>query len=147
MDLNCDGTIESIAGVYVVDERSFFMMSKMFRMTNMFMAGMDTDDGVPLNTADQSLRVKQEVRRLEANLAKALLINEALWEIIKEKHQMKEEQLYEKIYEMDMRDGVLDGQNQRKKMDCPKCGRVVAPRYSACIYCGHVIDDSVFQMG
>ncbi len=122
------------------------MFNQVFQMPD-FPPEISGDDTGQRQTADQTLRLKQEIRRLEANLAKALLISEALWEIVREKLQMQEEQLYEKIYEIDMRDGAADGKNQRKAMPCPKCGRVVSPRYPACIYCGQAMDDSVFQMG
>ena len=91
--------------------------------------------------------VRQHVRMLEANLAKALMINEALWEIIKERHNLNEDHLNEKLYQIDMRDGQLDGKNQRSEpIKCPKCKRPVSSRHPACIYCGHEIDDSVFRM-
>jgi hypothetical protein len=83
---------------------------------------------------------------LEANLAKALLISETLWEFIKENHDLTDEQLRQKVYEVDMRDGTLDGKNQRKAVECPNCRHMVSPRHPACLYCGQVIDDSIFTM-
>jgi len=90
--------------------------------------------------------VERQLRRLQANLAKSLLINEALWEIIRDRHNLTEQDLHEKLYEIDMRDGVLDGQNQRKAVKCPNCSRTVSPRHPACIYCGQIIDNSVFTL-
>ena len=92
--------------------------------------------------------VKMELRTLRENLAKALMINEALWEIIKAKHDLTEEDLNGKLYEIDMRDGQLDGKNQRcVPVECPQCRRKISPRRAACIYCGHVMDESVFSIG
>ncbi len=91
--------------------------------------------------------VKSTVRMLEDNLAKALMINEALWEFIKEHHHLTDEALHEKLYLIDMRDGQLDGKNQRSlPTECPQCHRMVSPRHPACIYCGQIINDSVFDM-
>jgi len=90
--------------------------------------------------------VQMQLRRLEQNLAKALLINEALWELIREHHGLTTRDLYDKLYEVDMRDGELDGKNQRKPGPCPQCGRTVSARHAACIYCGHVLDTSVFTL-
>jgi hypothetical protein len=84
---------------------------------------------------------------LEANLAKALMISESLWELLAEKTGLTEDDLYNKIYEVDMRDGVLDGKNQRSITDCPSCGRRVSGRHSACLYCGQIIDESIFNLG
>jgi len=88
----------------------------------------------------------ERVRILEANLAKVLMINEALWEILRDKLGLTEEDLNAKLYEIDMRDGVLDGKNQRSIAECPSCQRKVSPRHPACIYCGQIISDSVFQI-
>ncbi len=90
--------------------------------------------------------VESKVRVLEANLAKSLMINEALWELIRDKHGLTEKDLHDKLHEVDMRDGVLDGKNQRQAAKCPNCHHTVSPRHPACIYCGQVIDDSVFSI-
>ena len=91
-------------------------------------------------------RVERDLRALKANLAKSMMINEALWELIRDKHGLTEKDLQDKLYEVDMRDGVLDGKNQRKAVDCPNCSHAVSPRHPACIYCGQVIDESVFTI-
>ncbi|MCP4707436.1 MAG: hypothetical protein GY869_02325 [Planctomycetes bacterium] len=91
-------------------------------------------------------QAQNQVRVLEANLAKALLINEALWELIRDKLKLTEEDLNNKLYEIDMRDGVLDGKNQRPVSECRDCNRKVSSRHPACLYCGAVMDDSVFKM-
>jgi len=90
--------------------------------------------------------LQRQNRMLEANLAKVLLICETLWEFIREQHGLSDEQLRKKIYEIDMRDGVLDGKHQRKAVKCPSCGHTVSARHPACLYCGKIIDDSVFTM-
>ena len=87
-----------------------------------------------------------QIKALEANLAKALMINEALWELMRDKMNLTEEDLNDKLYEIDMRDGQLDGKNQRSASACPNCQRTVSPRHPACIYCGTIIDQSVFRM-
>lgn len=94
-----------------------------------------------------ALRLKQQVRILEANLSKSLLINEALWELMQDRLKLTEKDLHDKLYEIDMRDGQLDGKNQRRVAECPRCQRKVGPRHPACIYCGQVIDTSVFSIG
>ena len=91
-------------------------------------------------------QVQYQARILEANLAKALMINEALWEIIRDKLKLGEDDLNNKLYEIDMRDGLLDGKNQRRVSECPNCHRCVSPRHPACIYCGQIMDDSVFSI-
>ena len=92
-------------------------------------------------------RAAQRIKLLESNLAKSLMISEALWELLAEKTGLTEDELYQKLHEVDMRDGVLDGKNQRSAADCPACGRKVSGRHAACLYCGEVIDSSVFNPG
>jgi hypothetical protein len=90
--------------------------------------------------------VEMQIQFLEANLGKALMINEALWELIRDKLHLTEKEFFDKLYEIDMRDGTIDGKNQRPVVECPKCHRRVSSRHAACIYCGQILDDSVFQM-
>lgn len=89
---------------------------------------------------------KREIRKLRASLGKSMLICEALWELLRDRAKLTDEDLFKKIHEIDMRDGELDGKNVRKPVDCPDCGRKVSARHPACIYCGTVIDTSVFTV-
>lgn len=97
--------------------------------------------------ASRADRAERTVKMLEENLAKTLLICEALWELLSQRTGLTVQELHDKLYEIDMRDGTLDGKNQRKPVACPGCGRIVGPRHSVCLYCQQVIDDSVFRMG
>ena len=92
-------------------------------------------------------RAEQHADLLEANLAKSLMISEALWELLAEKTGLTEDDLLEKLHEVDMRDGWLDAKNQRSAADCPACGRKVSGRHAACLYCGEIIEKSVFDLG
>lgn len=91
-------------------------------------------------------RVETELKTVQANLAKTLLICESLWELLAEKTNLTIDDLHKKLYEVDMRDGVLDGKNQRQAVECPNCKHMISPRHQACLYCGQIIDASVFQM-
>ena len=75
-----------------------------------------------------------------------MLICESLWELLAEKTNLTLDDLHQKLYEVDMRDGVLDGKNQRQATECPNCRHMVSSRHPACLYCGQVIDDSVFNI-
>ena len=91
-------------------------------------------------------RAEQRIRLLEANLAKTLMICESLWELLAEQTGLTADDLLNKLNEVDMRDGVLDGKNQRSATDCPACGRKVSGRHAACLYCGEVMDSSIFNL-
>ena len=90
--------------------------------------------------------LESQVKRLRADLARSLMISEALWELLRDTAKLTEQDLHKKLYEIDMRDGELDGQNKRKAQKCPECGHMVSSRHPACIYCGKVIDHSVFSI-
>jgi len=65
--------------------------------------------------------------RLEAmqfDLDRLLMINEALWAILKEQHGYTDEDLISRISEIDLRDGKLDGKVEKLgPIQCPTCGR------------------------
>ena len=84
----------------------------------------------------QSLELK--VRILESHLGKAMLINETLWEIIKQKFDLTDDVLRAEMSKIDLREG--------EPRECPKCHHTVAPHHPICIYCGEVIDNSVFAL-
>jgi hypothetical protein len=90
--------------------------------------------------------LESQVKALRADLARSLMISEALWELLRDRAKLTEEDLHKKLYEIDMRDGVIDGKNQRKAKKCPDCEHMVSSRHPACIYCGKVMDDSVFSI-
>jgi hypothetical protein len=89
--------------------------------------------------------VKEYIRFLEANVAKSLMINETLWELMNEKLGVTSEEFFAKLGEVDMRDGAMDNKNQRTVIEC-KCGRKNSGRQPCCIYCGELFDKSVFSM-
>jgi ribosomal protein L32 len=76
------------------------------------------------------------VHVLEAHLTKAMLINETLWEIMKEKLNLTDDILQAELSKIDLREGT--------SKECPKCHHMVAPHHPICIYCGQVIDSSIF---
>ncbi len=96
--------------------------------------------------ANATGQVNAKIRILEDNLAKSMLLNEVLWELISQRLNLSEADLLKKVEEIDLRDGKLDGKNQRKAVKCPSCGHTVSARHAACLYCGKVIDTSIFTI-
>jgi len=120
-------------------------MKGIFSISGLSVPGTSTrtDSSAAAKVSD----LQHRMRILEDNLAKALMINESLWEIMKSQHKLTEDDLNEMLYMIDMRDGQLDGKNQRSAaVSCPNCQRSISPRHAACIYCGEIIDDSVFRI-
>ena len=98
------------------------------------------------HASNQAKQAQRSVKMLQEDLARTMLICEALWELLSHRTGLTVKDLHDKLYEIDMRDGQLDGKNQRKAVECPGCGRTVSPRHAACLYCGQIIDDSVFRI-
>ena len=83
---------------------------------------------------------------MEDRLDKLALVSMAVWELLAEKAGIGEEDLLEKIQEIDLRDGAADGKVTRKVARCPKCNRVMSPRHKRCLYCGaHRLNVTAFD--
>jgi ribosomal protein S27AE len=83
---------------------------------------------------------------LEDKVDKLALICRAMWELLRDKYGLSDEVLLNKVKEIDLLDGVLDGKVHLKPKACPKCGRLVSTRRMHCIYCGaDVSADTPFE--
>ena len=69
------------------------------------------------------------------------MITEALWTILKEQHGFDDADLIDRINEIDLRDGKLDGRVKEKEgpLSCPKCNRTLSRQRPTCLYCGTAI--------
>ena len=76
------------------------------------------------------------VHVLEARLDRLALIAEALWTLLRERVGLTDGELMDRIREVDLSDGVLDGKVRRGTSECPACQRVLSRRHDRCIYCG-----------
>jgi len=79
---------------------------------------------------------KRDVGELEHEIARLKLVCAALWELVKEKNSLTEEDLVAKVLEVDARDGVMDGQMRRTVRKCVQCQRTVPAKQNKCMYCG-----------
>ena len=104
------------------------------------------DDGIAPETAadvaaitaaaKKSMDVRSEVQVLRAAIDKLILVNRALWEIIAASQGLTEEYLINKVNEIDLRDGVLDGKMREPIKKCASCGKVLQLGHVKCVYCG-----------
>ncbi|MFW6133002.1 MAG: hypothetical protein ACOC8F_03835 [Planctomycetota bacterium] len=81
-------------------------------------------------------RAQDAVRLLEERLDKLTLVNMALWELVKDKVDLTDEELTAKVEQLDLADGEADGKVSRELTHCARCGRAISPRHSRCMYCG-----------
>lgn len=80
----------------------------------------------------------EKYRQLEERVEKLILLNLAMWELIKERTQLTEADLVKRVAEIDLRDGVADGKITRTVKKCKECGKVMSSRHSNCLYCGAI---------
>jgi len=83
--------------------------------------------------ADRALNRAQS---LEARLDRAMLTMEALWSLLRDRVGITEDELRDRIMDIDLTDGALDGKVRRPPRECPACKRKVPHRLNQCMYCG-----------
>jgi len=79
---------------------------------------------------------KKDIQDLTHELQRLKLLNQALWEMLREQMGWSDEQLEQKALEIDLRDGVQDGRISDAALRCPQCGRTSSSRHWRCLYCG-----------
>ena len=84
-------------------------------------------------------RVGGDVKQLEDRLERTLLACEAMWTLVRDKLGVTDAELAQRINDIDLSDGQLDGKVRKTAVSCPSCGRTIARRFPKCMYCGQVI--------
>ena len=97
--------------------------------------------------AQQSARsAERRTAELAEQVDKLTIICAAMWELLQEKTGLSEQQLADRMAEIDLRDGTADGKITATARTCGKCGRRVAMRHMRCLYCGEPVQvESVFE--
>ncbi len=89
-------------------------------------------------------RAQSSAKELEVRLDRALLACEAMWTIMREKLDVTDVELVERINDIDLSDGVLDGKVRKSAASCPSCKRTISTRLPRCIYCSQPIVQDPF---
>ncbi|MCX6861206.1 MAG: hypothetical protein NTX70_13455 [Verrucomicrobia bacterium] len=92
------------------------------------------DDGESVSRAATDVRTQNEF--IQCDVEKLFMLTEALWTILKEKHGCTDAELVQRVQEIDLRDGKLDGKVAKVNPDCPKCSRKLMGKRPVCLYCG-----------
>lgn len=76
------------------------------------------------------------LRELEDRVERLALVCEALWTLLRDKAGVAEEELVQRVVDLDLTDGRLDGKASRQGVrTCPSCARPVGKRFDRCLYC------------
>jgi hypothetical protein len=76
---------------------------------------------------------------VDQRLDRALLTVQAMWSLLRDSLQLTDEQLVERIVEVDESDGFLDGRVRRPAKNCTHCKRAIPGRSPRCLYCGEAV--------
>ena len=90
-------------------------------------------------------QAQTEVQELEARLDRVMLASEAMWTLLREKMGVTDEELLNRINDIDLSDGKLDGKVRKTAVSCPKCSRTISRRFPQCMYCGQPIMHDPFS--
>ena len=97
-------------------------------------------------SSTQARSVRTDVDLLRGDIERLLMITEALWGILKEKHGYTDEELTNRVAEIDRRDGKVDGRvAQSPPGSCPRCNRTLERQRTYCLYCGQAIARDPFE--
>lgn len=90
--------------------------------------------------------VKTDIEIIRCDIERLLMITEAMWQIMKERFGYQDEELANRVVEIDRRDGKLDGRvAPGPPPACPNCGRTLERKRAVCLYCGQLIARDPFE--
>lgn len=85
---------------------------------------------------DDAAMVRHDIGDLRRSIDTLTLTCAALWELLREKHGVSDDELVAKMQEIDLRDGKLDGKMTSPTATCPDCHRPNRSNRQRCMYCG-----------
>ncbi|WP_309397592.1 hypothetical protein [Cerasicoccus maritimus] len=91
-------------------------------------------------------RAKNKAQEFERKHVRQALASQAMWELIRERFDLTDQDLTDRMLEIDLRDGVADGKMTQRIVECPSCRRNSNSSRASCIYCGSILPkEHVFQ--
>jgi hypothetical protein len=76
-----------------------------------------------------------QLAELRAAVDRLALVNQSLWELVRERTNLTDADLEQRVQEVDLRDGRLDGRMGAAVRACGKCGRPNRGDRERCLYC------------
>jgi len=114
------------------------MLWELYQQSRIGRAGASADAAAE-SARGASQNARQNARdlvELETRVDQLNLINMALWSFLQDKLGLTDDQLEERVREIDLADGRLDGKVRATPTQCPSCGRTMSKRHARCLYCG-----------
>ena len=123
-------------------------------MSGLWMAGVGTSvasnqaasaaNARARQASDRAANLQARVTELEHQVGRLALLNQALWELLRDKAHLTDADLEKRAHDVDMRDGCEDGQMTAQPVRCPNCGRVSNSKHHKCLYCGQLFAKPMF---
>jgi ribosomal protein S27AE len=98
--------------------------------------GIDEAKSAARRGTAKAIDAKRNVKFVEDRLDRLTLVNMAMWSLLKDKTGVTEEDLINRMVEIDISDGRADGKVTPGVRKCGKCGRTLAAKHRKCLYCG-----------
>ena len=92
----------------------------------------------------QHRSAENRVREARSRFERLELVCEAMWNLLKSRHRLSDDELIASVRRIDLSDGVADGRKAKAGMTCERCGRMNSVRQNQCIYCGAWLDREPF---
>ena len=83
----------------------------------------------------QAPDIQMQVYELQGRLDQMALTMAAMWEVLTTETNLTEQQLMEKIHDLDTEDGLMDGTYSPEQRVCSQCGKPMKRRQMRCAYC------------
>ena len=94
--------------------------------------------------SNMAYQARDSVRELSHQVERLSLLNQALWELLRERAKLTDADLLAKAKEIDLRDGQEDNAISKHPVRCPSCKRVCNSKHFKCIYCGQEFERTAF---
>ena len=80
-------------------------------------------------------RADLNLRELHERVGRLTLACTAMWDLLRDRAGLTDEDLLSYMQEVDLRDGSTDGQHRPSGQPCPSCTRMNNVRHRQCMYC------------
>jgi len=99
--------------------------------------GRDPEARKEANRANERAKVVgRHLRELEERVHRMALASQALWELLREETGLTDEQVRDRVAELQERRRTVDGRFAEPAVECARCSRPTRRSRGACLYCG-----------
>ncbi len=101
--------------------------------------------GDSARAASSARQASTNVRFVQSEVDRLELLCEGMWNLLKKKTGLTDDDLLSEVAALDLSDGQADGKRARGPVKCPKCNRPNSRQHDFCLYCGELIRTTPFQ--